>query len=91
MECAAVQEELRVRSQLQVIIEKLLDRLYIFDPCTRDRLGRASVHAAVADRLNLVHNNTLSNVIKAALTAKGVAPSCSRGLQYYRGLRERNG
>lgn len=84
-----IRKEIEMRRSLQTVVEGMLDRLYQFDPCTKDRVGRATVHTAISERLGLMHNNTLSAIIKAALAAKGAVPQCSRGLQYYKGMRER--
>ena len=81
-----IQEEVVFRDRLQEIVEAALDNLYTFG---EGRVGRGTVHLAISERLGLVHNNPLSQVIKAALAAKGAVAVSSRGYQYYRGLRER--
>ena len=83
-----VEQEVVKRQQLKGIVASLLKRIYQLDPGSR--VKRGPVHIRVAERLGIVHNNVLSDIIKSALSDLGAQPSCSRGIQYYRGLRERN-
>lgn len=84
-----VQDELDMRESLKGIVGVLLQSAYEFTGDRKDRLGRGLVHHKVHTTLGLVHNNVLSDIIKAALKERGAVPTCSRGTLYYGGLRAR--